>query len=59
MSSSSSTIISNGNRKTSTEATNNDEPYARAFTFFKSPEGVAEYEKLGMKYPKTMPDDWY
>jgi hypothetical protein len=36
-----------------------DEPYTQSFAFFKSPEGVAEYEKLELKYPRTMPDDWY
>jgi hypothetical protein len=36
-----------------------NEPYTRSFPFFKSPEGIAEYEKIGMKYPRTMPDEWY
>jgi hypothetical protein len=27
--------------------------------FFKSPEGLKEYEKIGMRYPRVMQDDWY
>jgi hypothetical protein len=36
-----------------------NEPYQHSFPFFKSHEGVAEYEKIGVKYPRTMSDDWY
>src|SRR5262245_22687284 len=43
----------------SAAAAADNEPYTQSFAFFKSPEGVAEYEKLGLKYPRTMPDDWY
>ena len=46
-------------RKKSTDIDDSAVPYARAFDFFKSPEGLAEYEKIGIKYPKTLPDDWY
>jgi hypothetical protein len=60
-----SSVISNSNSTLSEkdrrvlESQAKDEPYSRSFVFFKSPEGVAEYEKLGMPYPRTMPDDWY
>jgi hypothetical protein len=36
-----------------------NEPYEQSFDFFKSSEGEVEYKKLGLKYPRTMMDDWY
>jgi hypothetical protein len=33
--------------------------FEERFTFFKSPEGEAEYKKLGLPYPKTLMDYWY
>jgi hypothetical protein len=35
-----------------------DRQYERS-NFFKSPEGLKEYEKIGMRYPKVMQDDLY
>jgi hypothetical protein len=56
---SSAAIESSISKKDRNALDSQDEPYGPSFSFFKSPEGLAEYEKLGLKYPRTMPDDWY
>lgn len=42
-----------------TSAENVSDWFEARFDFFKSPEGEAEYKKIGVPYPKTLADYWY
>lgn len=59
MSSSSSSTTTTTTTKIASKPDDVTDWFETSFNFYSSPEGIAEYKKIGMEYPKTLMDYWY